>query len=549
MNIRLDRAEDPLSRQLTNVLASHGLTCRVTAATHNLGGLLDVVATRDDLVSDRRHHRCWTVGPPAAQMVNAARQTESGLLSTVTSRPWRQLDAVEFRERLSSSSLCRPDVWPQLDIDGLARLYDDQITVVLDRLIPVRTVTCRRRPSDPWFDSDCRAAKRLTRRLERAARRTDPADAAAATAATAAWTQQRRLYTDLLRSKRESFWQAKVEAERSSPRQLWKSIDALMGRGRVQSCDTIGAAEFHHFFETKVNGVRDATADAPLPSFSSVSSDCSLLEFQQLTIDDVVAVVRSLPDKQCSSDPLQTRLLKENVDVLAPFLVELANRSLSTGTVPAAFKAAYITPLLKKPDLDSADFKSYRPVSNLSVLSKLLERLVARQLLDYLSTAGLLPKLQSAYRKHHSTETAVLRVLADILQALDSGNIAALALLDLSAAFDTVDHAILLQRLATSYGLGGHALKWFSDYLDRRTQCVRRGSSRSTPTTVSCGVPQGSVLGPILFLLYTADLLLLIERINYGATCMRTTRRYTVPAPLLLLCSCLNVCLRALMKW
>ena len=120
---------------------------------------------------------------------------------------------------------------------------------------------------------------------------------------------------------------------------------------------------------------------------------------------------------------------------------------LHSGTVPSTFKFAYITPLLKKADLDPADAKSYRPISNLSVISKLLERLVSKQLLMYLKNNGLLPDLQSAYRGHRSTETAVLKVLSDILSALDTGNIAMLTLLDLSAAFDIVDHNTLLLLL------------------------------------------------------------------------------------------------------
>ena len=375
----------------------------------------------------------------------------------------------------------------------------------------MRTVRCRRRPSDPWFDEECRTAKRHTRQLERAARRVDPADAAAVAATTTAWTTQRRAYRTLLRQKREAFWQNKVDAERSSPRQLWQSVNTLLGRGRVPPNDSISAVKFHQFFEDKVASVRATTADAPPPVFVPVTPGCELLEFDALTAEDVIAAVRQLPDKQCASDPIPTSLLKNNIDVFAPFIVELCNRSLSVGEVPSIFKAAYITPVLKKSGLDSADVRSYRPISNLPVLSKLLERLVARQLLNYLNSKKLLPHLQSAFRAHHSTETAVVKVLMDILRALDAGDLTLLTLLDLSAAFDSVDHAILLRRLEVSYGIRGTSLGWFTSYLNNRFQYVCCGPLKSTPTMVLCGVPQGSVLGPILFLLYTADIIRLIE--------------------------------------
>ena len=389
--------------------------------------------------------------------------------------------------------------------------YEHEVTAILDKLLPNRVVRCRRRVSDPWFDEDCRAEKRSVRQLEREARRVSSADAVTSAAATAAWTARRRSYRDLLRQKREAFWQSKVEAERSSPRQLWCSVDALMGRGRPPVSDTVGAVDLHRFFDEKVAGVRASTSGAPPPTFAAVPPGCLFDDFQMLTVDDVIKVIRLMPDKQCTSDPLPTRLLKEFAKDLAPFLTELFNRSLACGVVPQTFKEACITARLKKPDLDAADVKSYRPISNLLALSKLLERLVTKQLLDYLTSRRLLPDFQSAYRAHHSTETAVLKVLSDILRAVESSDQAILTLLDLSAAFDTVDHAILLRCLDVSYGLRGSVHRWFASYLGGRMQFVRCGKSRSTLTLVLHGVPQGSVLGPILFLLYTADLIRIVE--------------------------------------
>jgi len=138
-------------------------------------------------------------------------------------------------------------------------------------------------------------------------------------------TAQRRAYRALLRAKREEFWQNKVNSERLFPRQLWRSVDMLLGRGRVPPCGAIDVAEFRRYFDDKVAGVRASTSDAPPPTFTPAPSGCQLLEFRPLTADDIVAAVPALPDKQCMSDPLPTRLLNNNVDVLAPFLVELYN--------------------------------------------------------------------------------------------------------------------------------------------------------------------------------------------------------------------------------
>ena len=317
VNIRLDRPDDPSSRQLIDVLTSYGLSCRVSTPTHDLGGLLDIVASRDDLLTPSvdvinvglSDHRllCWSaplIRPPP-------------VYSSAVRRPWRQLDATAFEADLSSSALCRSDVWPGLDVDELASLYNTEITATLDQLVPRRSLTCRRRPSDPWFDPDCRAAKRLTRQLERAVHRVDPTDVDAVNAATAAWTTQRRAYLALRRQKREEFWHNKINAERTNPRQLWRSVDALLGRGRVPPYDAVGAADFHRFFDEKVAGVRSSTADAPPPSYEPAPIDCSLSSFRPLTVSDVVTAVRALPDKQSTSDPLPTRLLKDSVDLSA----------------------------------------------------------------------------------------------------------------------------------------------------------------------------------------------------------------------------------------
>jgi hypothetical protein len=280
----------------------------------------------------------------------------------------------------------------------------------------------------------------------------------------------------------------------------------------VPASESIGTTDFHQFFDGKVAVVRSLTADAPSPTFTA--TDFVFNKFQPIEVDGAITAIRRLPDKQCSYDPIPTSLLHVVAADVTLFFIQLFNRSLQTGFVSKSFKAACVTPLFKKSDLDASDVKSYRPISNLSVSSKLLEWLVAKQLIDYLKQNKMLPRLQSTYRSGHSTETAVLKVLSDILLTVDSGDLSAMALLDLSAAFDTVDHHILLKKLQIPFGLCGSSLAWFRSYLFDRTQHVRYCGHQSAISFVLSGILQGSVLGPILFLLYIAELPAVIER--YG---------------------------------
>ena len=161
------------------------------------------------------------------------------------------------------------------------------------------------------------------------------------------------------------------------------------------------------------------------------------------------------PTKSGSLDPIPTFLLKECINDLLPFLAAMCNASLLEGSLPLSQRHAIVTPILKKSTLDSGLVNNYRPIPNLTFVSKIVERLVSEQLVEYLQDNNLMPNLQSAYRRHHSTETALLRILSDLLKAMDNQHVTVLGLLDLSAAFDTVDHSILLCWLQRQFGISG----------------------------------------------------------------------------------------------
>ena len=214
-------------------------------------------------------------------------------------------------------------------------------------------------------------------------------------------------------------------------------------------------------------------------------------------------------------DPVPTRLLEKYEAIVSP-LTKLINLSLQTGKFPESWKHALVTPLIKNSKLDSNLMSSYRPISNLQYISKLLERCVAKQLNSYLTVNAHHEVYQSAYRPHHSTETALLRVQNDILTGIGRKEVTLLVLLDLSAAFDTVDHAILLHRLK-NIGITGLVYDWFNSYLSGRTQAVHLHGVSSDSCRLTCGVPQGSVLGPILFNIYTQPIGEIASR--HGVNC------------------------------
>ena len=276
------------------------------------------------------------------------------------------------------------------------------------------------------------------------------------------------------------------------------------------------AESFSEFFSEKIQKIRSTFPHNVEHSSTHTSDDVNLSNFscfRPVTEDEVLKTIKKSPKKSCSLDPLPNFLFMDLIDILIKPITKLINLSLLEGTVPPEFRYAVVTPLLKKPKLPKNELKNYRPVSNLNQISKTLERVVCAQLQEHISANQLHNHSQSAYKAGHSTETALLKIKNDIHLILSQGHAALLVLLDLSAAFDTIDHSVLLNRLNSCFSIHGTPLAWFKSYLTRRSQAVKVGESVSKPKVLEFGVPQGSVLGPILFTMYTSPLSKIIS--NY----------------------------------
>ena len=258
------------------------------------------------------------------------------------------------------------------------------------------------------------------------------------------------------------------------------------------------------FFFIKIDDIRKDLLKYDLYC-QTPSGAPKMCTFDTMSEDEVLKLIRTSRATTSMLDPIPSSFIKDNADILCPLITRIINTSFVSSSFPGRWKSACVKPLLKKKGLELIE-SNYRPVSNLSYISKILERAALFQLEKHTQSNDLIPVYQSAYRSNHSTETALLHLHHDILSNMESGRVTAFVGLDLSAAFDTVHHEVMLDVLSNKFGITEDVNSWVGSYLRPREFFVHIDGQSSKAVPIDFSVPQGSCLGPVLFTYYSSTL-------------------------------------------
>ncbi|XP_048578379.1 uncharacterized protein LOC125560618 [Nematostella vectensis] len=379
----------------------------------------------------------------------------------VNFRKLRSVDIDQLSEDLLNSELFQNQ---QVNINNLVIKYDNTLKALLDKHAPLKAKLVTIRPKAAWYTPEVSKEKRKRRRLERKWVSTGlPTDRAN-------YAYQCGVVYNLIDSLKTSYYTSIIQEHSLDQKVLFKTINKLLEKKSVQYypvafCSEVLANNFAGFLNEKISKIHldlmeQQTMVGPNP-YCDHTCTVEMSEFDVISEDDVKILAHKPISKSCNLDPLPASLLKGCFSTLLPKITRIVNASLSSGVMPDPMKVAELHPSLKKHNANHLLYPNFRPVSNLPMVFKVIEKAVAEQLTKHIVSNNLDVSLQSSYKKFHSTETALIKVLNDILCAIDGGNSVLMLLLDLSAAFDTVDHSILLSRLSLSYGLTGNVLAWF----------------------------------------------------------------------------------------
>ena len=393
---------------------------------------------------------------------------------------------------------------------------------ILDTVAPIKEVRLKHR-TEPWINNEIleniRYRDHLLYKFRKDRKRTDLCKE---------YCRMRNKIQRDVRSAKAEHFSSKIEEHKHDSKKLWQQLKTLgysnktKGENKVvldidgETCfDSNKVANYINEFYTSVastlvNKLPSATnkfsteSDVFKNYYKSKNVTSESFKVSPVSIDFVYKELLKLKaNKSTGLDGIPAKFLKDGATVIKDHVAFIINLSITSNTVPTDMKFARVKPLFKKNS--RSDVGNYRPVSILSIVSKILEKAVYKQLEKYLSGNNLIYSLQSGFRGSYSTDTCLIYLTDYIRSQMAAGKYTGMVLLDLQKAFDTVDHGILCNKLQ-AMGVHSDSVKWFKSYLSDRQQIVSVNQVESKPMNISCGVPQGSILGPLLFLCYVNDM-------------------------------------------
>ena len=289
-----------------------------------------------------------------------------------------------------------------------------------------------------------------------------------------------------------------------------------MNNNSVSDSKLIAESFSEYFVNIGPNLATEASEEVLAQHTSSYENSNPSLDttfrFHSIEVNNIVLALTNLKvNKATGLDKIPAKVLRISADIIAPSLTYIFNSSLYTGIYIDEWKRTQVIPIYKSEDRRKCE--NYRPISILPIVSKVFEREVFRQLYAYFSNNSLLSKFQSGFQPKHLTLSALIQMCDDLLKNMDNGEINCVVFLDVRKAFDSINHEILIDKMRNLFGIIGIQLKWFESYLNNRVQQYMINGKLSSQKTITCGVPQGSILGPLLFLLYVNDM---PESLNYS---------------------------------